>query len=67
MRTGLRMRPGSVPFVTVLPWTVALFVFLRLVMGYIWPVSAGVPLLYTVYAWVTTVRSARRRAAAERP
>ncbi|MET8955778.1 hypothetical protein ACWEO4_38850 [Streptomyces sp. NPDC004393] len=62
---GLRVRPGWVPFVTVLPWTVALFVFLRLVMGYIWPVSLGVPALYTVYAWVTTVRSVRRVTAAE--
>lgn len=62
---ALRMRPGWVPFVTVLPWTVVLLVFLRLVMGYIWPVSLGVPVLYTVYAWVTSVRSVRRRAAAD--
>jgi hypothetical protein len=51
------MRPGCVPLVTVLPWTVLQFVFLRLVMGYIWPVSLGEPALYTVYAWLTTMRS----------
>jgi uncharacterized membrane protein YphA (DoxX/SURF4 family) len=54
------MRPGCVPLVTVLPWTVLQFVFLRLVMGYIWPVSLGEPALYTVYAWLTTMRSVRR-------
>jgi hypothetical protein len=58
------MRPGWVPLVTVLPWTVALFVFLRLVMDYVWPVSLGVPALYTAYAWVTTMWSVRREVAA---
>jgi uncharacterized membrane protein YphA (DoxX/SURF4 family) len=55
------MRPRWVPFVTVLPWSVMQFAFLRLVMGYIWPVSLGVPALFTVYAWVTTMRFVRRK------
>ncbi|MFE2063768.1 hypothetical protein ACFXDH_15385 [Streptomyces sp. NPDC059467] len=56
-----RVRPVRVAVVTVLPSTVALFVFLRLVMGFVWPVSLGVPVLYTVFAWTWTVRSVHRR------
>lgn len=64
-RPARRVRPVRVAVVTVLPWTVALFVFLRLVMGFVRPVSLGVPVLYTVFAWIQTVRSVHRRLDAE--